>query len=258
MKSWMMEADAPHGDGPAPGSPRPPVQLQVATPPGTSGAPDPALADVWTAQAPATREFLRGLRKAAEQDAPVYFHGEPGSGRKCAARTLCRWREEWRANGRPGQAGDELPVSILRVPSLRERPLDLPEIAACRLAALARSTGQPLRRLSSGALDALLTREWPGNIVELHAVLGSAVQRAGDRLSIDARDLPQGAEPARHPSQEAKNTAQRDCLLRQLRVARSVSAAAKLEGCTRANYIRLMRRLGILRADCVASQNSVV
>jgi hypothetical protein len=31
-----------------------------------------------------------------------------------------------------------------------------------------------------------------------------------------------------------------------------VSSASRLEGCSRANYIRLMRRLGIIRADIVA------
>ena len=56
-------------------------------------------------------------------------------------------------------------------------------------------------------------------------------------------------QPGYRPSQWAKDEGQRDCLLLQLRLARSVSHAARLEGCSRANYIRLMRRLGIVRAD---------
>jgi len=219
---------------------------------GRAPAPPAAVPDEeWTALAPATRLFLQQLRAAAEQDAPAYVYGEPGSGRRCAARTLCRWREQWKATGPPPHVGAPLPVPTLRVPSLRERPDDLPEIAARRLAALARASGRPAPALTARALGALRAREWPGNITELHAVLAAAVQRAGDRPLIDAGDLPRGTEPVLHPSQLAKNAAQRDCVLRQLRVARYVSAAAKLEGCTRANYIRLMRRLGILRADCV-------
>jgi DNA-binding NtrC family response regulator len=205
----------------------------------------------WTAHDPVTREFLRRLREAAEQDVPVYLFGEPGSGRRCAALTLRRWREEWVDEGRPGRRDDALPVPILRVPSLRERPRDLPEIAARFLAALARDRGGPAHGLAPGTLEALLARPWRGNITELHAVLERAAMRAGDRQVLEADDLPRGAEPPPRPSQQAKNAAQRACLLRQLRQGRTVCGAAKLEGCTRANYIRLMRRLGILRADCV-------
>lgn len=221
--------------------------------PGADAPPSDAVPDTdgaWTAHDPATRAFLAGLFQAAAQDTPVYVYGEPGSGRRCAARTFCRWRRRPRGDGRAGADGKRVPVPTLRVPSLRERPLDLPEIAERWLAQLAREAGGATHGLTPRALEALRAREWRGNITELHSVLTVAAHRAGGRALIDASDLPMGAEPALRPSQIAKDTAQRDCLLRQLRVARSVSAAAKLEGCSRANYIRLMRRLGIRRADC--------
>jgi DNA-binding NtrC family response regulator len=248
----LVEAAGTGDDGLVPGLPRTLAAPLAPRPTECAGLPDPDPARIWTAHAPVTREFLLRLREAAEQETPVYLHGEPGSGRRCAARMLCRWREEWRAGAGQGRRDGERPVPILRVPSLRERPEDLTGIAEHHLATLARDSGQPARRLTSRALDALQTRGWQGNVTELHAVLATTVQRLGDRPLIDVTDLPQSAEPTLHPSQQAKDVAQRDCLLRQLHVARSVSAAAKLEGCTRANYIRLMRRLGILRADCVA------
>lgn len=247
----LAEEERAEGDGFVPDFPAASAGLPEAPSVRRVRGSDLDAADVWTAHAPVTREFLRQLRRAAEQDAPVYLYGEPGSGRMCAARTLCRWREEWDERGRPGRTDGRLPVAILRVPSLRERPLDLPEIAVRCLVALARDHGRATRWLTPRALEALLAREWRGNIIELHSVLERAVQRAGDRLAVDADDLPPNAEPVLRPSQLAKDAAQRDCLLRQLRFARTVSAAAKREGCTRANYVRLMRRLGILRADCV-------
>jgi DNA-binding NtrC family response regulator len=140
-------------------------------------------------------------------------------------------------------------VPILRVPALRERPQDLPLLAARCLIENARQTGQPLRRLSPAALEELHSREWFGNVVELAAVLIRALHRAGARLVIEAEDLPRDTQPSWRPSQYAKDEGQRDCVLRQLRMARNVSAASRLEGCSRANYIRLMRRLGIIRAD---------
>jgi DNA-binding NtrC family response regulator len=169
----------------------------------------------------------------------------------CAAHMLCRWRTQWNASGRPGRVTVRATVPTLRVPSLRERLQDLPEIALRALKKQAERDAAPMRRLSPAALDELRWREWRGNIDELAAVLERAAQRAGGRPVIEATDLPRSTEPRWRPSQYAKDEGQRDCLLRQLRTARTVSAAARLEGCTRANYIRLMRRLGILRGDIV-------
>lgn len=249
----LAEADGTCDDSLVPGFLRALDQPLLPPPNEHKNMPEHDPANTWTAHAPVTHEFLELLRTAAEQDTPVYLYGEPGSGRGCAARMLCRWREEWKVGDGRDRTDREKPVPILRVPSLRERPQDLPGLAERHLATLARDSGQRARRLAPQALAALLSREWRGNIPELHSVLAATVQRISDRRVIEATDLPQGIEPALRPSQLAKDTAQRDCLLRQLRVARSVSAAAKLEGCTRANYIRLMRRLGILRADCVAT-----
>lgn len=249
----LVESAGTSDDGLVPGFPRA-LDKPLAPPPDERrNMAEPDHESAWTAHAPATREFLLRLRAAAEQETPVYLYGEPGSGRTRAARILCHWRAEWKANGHPHRVIGDEQVPILRVPSLRERPEDLPELAEHHLAKRARETGEPSKWLTPQALDALVAREWRGNLAELHAVLDASVQRAGARRLIDADDLPQGAKPAQRPSQMAKDAAQRYCLLRQLRSARSVSGAAKLEGATRANYIRLMRRLGILRADCVGS-----
>jgi len=223
----------------------------LLAPPSLEGAADSGSdpADDWVALAPLTREFVRKLRAAAEQNGPAYVHGETGTGLSLAGITLRQWRREWKLRGSPGSNGVLPPVSVVRVPALRERPQDLPALAARFLAEQARASGEPLRRLSPRAMEELLSRQWYGNVVELLDVLHRAVRRAGTRSIIDRGDLPRDAQPAWRPSQHAKEQAQRDCVLRQLRMARSVSAASCLEGCSRANYIRLMRRLGIARAD---------
>lgn len=209
------------------------------------------LTEAWTVRAPLSREFLSALRCAAEQDTPVYIYGEPGTGVTRSGSTLRQWRREWKVRGSPAPAGCAAQVPILRVPSLRERPQDLPLLAARCLIEAARQSGQPVRRLSPRAIEELLAREWFGNVVELAGVLVRALHRTGARLVIEAEDLPKDTHPAWRPSQYAKDEGQRDCVLRQLRMARNVSAASRLEGCSRANYIRLMRRLGIIRADVV-------
>lgn len=215
------------------------------------------LEDVWTSRSPMSAEFLRQLQAAAESESPVYLFGEPGTGKTRAALLLRRWRAAWRARGSPGASSGAAAVPVIRVPALRERLQDLPVLAARILTAQARQNGEPVRRLSKRALAALLAREWRGNTVELVGVLVRAYQRAGSRPVLDLDDLPQDTQPAWRPSQYAKDEGQRDCVLRQLRTARSVSAASRLEGCSRANYIRLMRRLGILRADVVEPPDPV-
>jgi DNA-binding NtrC family response regulator len=209
------------------------------------------LTDVWLARAPMSRAFLCALRGAAEQNAPVYIYGEPGSGVTRSGITLRQWRREWKARGSPANTCPGAPVPILRVPTLRERPQDLPLLAARCLIENSRQSGEPLRQLAPGAIEELLGRDWYGNVVELATVLVRALQRAGPRMVIEAEDLPQDKQPTWRPSQYAKDEGQRDCVLRQLRTARNVSSASRLEGCSRANYIRLMRRLGIIRADIV-------
>lgn len=224
---------------------------ELFEPPPADLPPDlrPILDDVIQTRSPVMREFTRALRGAAESSAPVYLYGEPATGTTRSALLLRQWRREWKERGgaRPGDG--PAPVVVLRVPSLRERPQDLPLLAARCLLEHARLTGEPLRRLSPRAVAELLGRAWFGNVVELATVLNQAAHRAGPRTVIEVEDLPQDSQPPWRPSQAAKDDGQRDCVLRQLRLARNVSHASRLEGCSRANYIRLMRRLGIIRAD---------
>jgi DNA-binding NtrC family response regulator len=230
---------------------------ELFEPPGESpDAADPLTPlTAWTALSPASLGFLAQLRAAAETAVPVFLYGEPGAGQTRAAVMLREWRQAWRASG-AGCRRSERPVATLRVPPLRERRQDLPALAQRCLAEYARDSGEPLKELAPDAIEDLLQREWFGNVVELRAVILRACQRAGTRQVLRAQDLPHDQQPPIRPSQHAKDEGQLDCMLRQLRTARNVTGAAKLEGCTRANYIRMMRRLGILRADVLGDLES--
>ncbi len=89
-------------------------------------------------------------------------------------------------------------VIELRVPPLRERRGDVPQLAAFILKALAGKSGQEAGRLSPGALEALEAYDFPGNVRELENILERAMAMS-DGTSIEASDLmlPQrGARPA--------------------------------------------------------------
>src|SRR5204863_4570646 len=56
-----------------------------------------------------------------------------------------------------------LDVLRVRLPPLRERPGDVPLLAASFLERLSRSHGRALRRLSARAYENLARHDWPGN-----------------------------------------------------------------------------------------------
>lgn len=65
-------------------------------------------------------------------------------------------------------------VITLRVPALRERPEDIPDLAAHVLVRLAERDGTAPRRLSPAALAALQQYAFPGNVRELENLLERA------------------------------------------------------------------------------------
>ncbi len=64
-----------------------------------------------------------------------------------------------------------LAVVPLRVPSLRERREDIPDLAALFLARAAETSGLPPRTLASDAIAALQAHDWPGNVRQLRNVI---------------------------------------------------------------------------------------
>jgi len=80
-----------------------------------------------------------------------------------------------------------LGVVIIRVPPLRERREDIPLLAAHFLSEASGRLARPVRRLSSAALEALLSYSWPGNVRELRNVIERGVLLAsGAALELDA------------------------------------------------------------------------
>ncbi|SDZ24655.1 two-component system, NtrC family, nitrogen regulation response regulator GlnG [Lysobacter sp. yr284] len=91
-----------------------------------------------------------------------------------------------------------LDVVRLRLPPLRERRGDVPQLAERFLAAAAQRFGAPLKRLSKPALERLMAHDWPGNVRELENVCWRLAALApGDAIAREDLDEALGAEPAR-------------------------------------------------------------
>ncbi|MBL9022802.1 MAG: sigma-54-dependent Fis family transcriptional regulator [Myxococcales bacterium] len=88
-----------------------------------------------------------------------------------------------------------LMVYPIEVPPLRERPDDIPLLAAHFLRTFRDDVGRDLTRISSEALEALVAHSWPGNVRELQNIVHRAMLTCdGDRIEL--KDLP---APLRKP-----------------------------------------------------------
>lgn len=82
-----------------------------------------------------------------------------------------------------------LNVVRIRVPPLRERASDIPEIVEFMLQTLEKERKSKVRRVSPEVVEILCQHDWPGNVRELeNVVYRSAVVARGDAIVI--KDLP--------------------------------------------------------------------
>lgn len=149
-----------------------------------------------------------------------------------------------------------LQVLPIRLPALRERRDDVPELAR----ALARSACErhrlPLLELSPGALRAVEAAEWPGNVRQLENALEAAVIRAAGQgaVRVEAGHVfpedPQdpGSEDRAPTFQEATRRFQREMLERTLSETDwNVSEAARRLDLARSHVYNLVRAFGLSR-----------
>jgi DNA-binding NtrC family response regulator len=79
-----------------------------------------------------------------------------------------------------------LNVLPVRVPSLRERRTDVPELAGHFVAEICRREGRPTMRFSGGATELMMGYSWPGNVRELQNICERAVvlgHRSSEEIS---------------------------------------------------------------------------
>ena len=151
-------------------------------------------------------------------------------------------------------------VVPIRVPALRERPADVPELIGHFVRKHAADLDRREPDIAPMALDALQTYDWPGNVRELENVIERGVVLArGDRIEFG--DLPEtvvrrSASTIRAPKteavlplKEALAGPERQIILRALEYADgNRNVAAKLLGINRSTLFNKMRRLQLTGA----------
>jgi two-component system, NtrC family, response regulator PilR len=146
-------------------------------------------------------------------------------------------------------------VIELRVPSLRERPEDVPDLAEAILRRLGRRMNMPPPVLGKDALAALEIYTFPGNVRELENILERAITlSAGGEVSASDIQL----RPTRGDAPAAANTQiggalgnhleeiERDAIRRALEQTRyNKTAAAKVLGMSFRALRYRIKKLGI-------------
>ena len=151
---------------------------------------------------------------------------------------------------------DRLNVLPLRVPPLRERKDDIPELTKRFLEQSGRANDRPGKRLSQGALDLLVRYDYPGNVRELKNLVERLVILTPDD-EISERDaralLPLGpaseVDTAYTPGRSLRDMlddAERALIRKALEHHQSnVTATADALGLERSHLYKKMRALGL-------------
>ncbi|MBL9129095.1 MAG: sigma-54-dependent Fis family transcriptional regulator [Verrucomicrobiales bacterium] len=135
----------------------------------------------------------------------------------------------------------------IHLPPLRERPEDIPLLAAQCLAEQSRRYRKPVERFDPSAIQALQRCPWPGNIRELeHAIERAVLMCSGSE--IKAADL--GLRTLREPEPRVEDMALEDVerLMIRKALARfdgSAVKAAEALGLSRSAFYRRLEKYGL-------------
>ncbi len=163
-----------------------------------------------------------------------------------------------------------LSVLSVNLPSLRQRPNDIPVLACHFIGKFARQYNMPEKPLSPAALKALTSHAWPGNVRELENFIhrqfllneGGTLEFTDSALLDEAQPMPADtpvepdglAIPQGVGFRQAKETViaefERRYLLQLMRdCAGNISQAARIAGKERSTLRRLLKKHGVSSHD---------
>jgi DNA-binding NtrC family response regulator len=132
----------------------------------------------------------------------------------------------------------------IRLPALRERRDDIPDLAS---AFLAQDRAGAQRRLSAAAMESLLAHSWPGNVRELeHVIERASLLATGDEITANDLKLRPRTDVAPKLEEMTLEQVERYLIERALATqGGNVSEAARVLGLSRSALYRRLTSLGI-------------
>jgi len=152
-----------------------------------------------------------------------------------------------------------LQVLPIRLPGLAERVGDIPPLALHCSREAVRRHGLPQLELSPGALRAIESAEWPGNVRQLaHSLEAAVIRAAGEGVSqVERRHVfPESDHREEESSapvtfQDATRRFQRDLVARTLDgCSWNIAAAARQLDVARSHVYNLIKAFGLERHPC--------
>lgn len=145
-----------------------------------------------------------------------------------------------------------LNVFPIMIPPLRERGSDIITLADHFVARFAKENGKQIKRITTPALDLLMSYHWPGNVRELENVIERATILTDDHV-IHAYDLPpslqtaiNSAAPGMSGLQAKLDAVAYEMIVEALQTTRgNISNAARELGVTRHSFRLRMEKLNI-------------
>ena len=146
-----------------------------------------------------------------------------------------------------------LSVFPIRVPSLRERPEDIPRLVRYFVHKLAKRMNRHIESIPTETMNALLEWPWPGNVRELENLMErSVILSAGNTLRVPLSEL-RMHDTVETASDHTLDNAERQHIIRVLRETAGVisgpKGAARRLGLKRTTLQSKMQRLKITRND---------
>jgi len=141
-----------------------------------------------------------------------------------------------------------LNVVTLKLPSLDERPEDIPMLADHFLEKLAPRYGREKSAFAPEALELLVKAKWPGNVRQLYNVVEQSIALCPTEI-IPHTFVEQAIQVEMHEMtsfEDARKRFERDYLTRILKLTHgSVTQAARLARRNRTEFYKLLQRHGI-------------
>jgi two-component system response regulator GlrR len=137
------------------------------------------------------------------------------------------------------------------MPTLAERREDIPVLVAHKLEDLA-SDGGSSKRFSPGAMELLISAEWPGNVRQLFTLVEKTAALAASPV-ISVRQVKRALgdqSAAMRPFAEAREEFTRSYLIELMRLSQgNVSKAARMAKRNRTDFYRLLSKHRLDAAD---------
>ena len=133
--------------------------------------------------------------------------------------------------------------SVIRVPALHARKSDIPLLAQHIVEELAQQNSLPNKKISQGAVDVLMSYDWPRNIKQLQFVVEQAFFRTS-ALTLEGKDiLLPGSDRSSQDWKEDKNT-----FIELWNAAGgNVSRLANMLRVSRVTLYRYMKKHGVIK-----------